>query len=150
MANRTELGGTTLHYLSVRQAMVSIHRPVQLKILLTCSITWQTDCCTPRTMASKALLNIKEARLCSSLFCAYCSKITARTSPYQNTATFTATTYTCTCVGTLTIQLRSIKSFLPSLHALHHSRDKLFQALSRCSILHVRELVGASEWDNQK
>ena len=59
--------------------MVSLHRPVHSKILLTCSITWQTDRCTARTMASKALLNTKEARLCSSLFCAYCSKIPSRT-----------------------------------------------------------------------
>ena len=61
MANRTELGGTTLHYLSVRQTMVSVHRPVRLKILLTWSITWQTDRCTPRTMASEALPHLSGA-----------------------------------------------------------------------------------------
>ena len=71
MANRTGLGGTTLHYLAVWQAMVSVHRPVHLKITLTHSLTWQTDCCTQRRMAFKVLLNAKVA-----LYLAY-----ARLSP---------------------------------------------------------------------
>ena len=35
MTNRLGLGSTTVHYLAIRQAMVSVHRPVHLKITLT-------------------------------------------------------------------------------------------------------------------
>ena len=77
MANRMGLDDTMLHYLAVRKAMVSVHRPVYSKITLTYSLTWQTDHCTPR-MAFKVLLNAKAARpfprLCSSFLCVYCSK----------------------------------------------------------------------------
>ena len=38
-------------------------------------------------------------------------------------------------MGTSTIRLRSIKSSLPSLYPLRHSRDKIFQALYRFSVL---------------
>ena len=38
-------------------------------------------------------------------------------------------------MGTSTIHLRSIKSSLPSLYPLRHSRDKIFQALYRFSVL---------------
>ena len=61
MADRMGLDGTMLHYLAVRKAMVSLHRPVHSKITLTYSLTWQTDRCTPRRMAFKALLNAKAA-----------------------------------------------------------------------------------------
>jgi len=56
MADRTRLEGTTLHYLPVRQAMVSVHRPVYMKIMLTYLLTWQTDRCTSQRMASPAAL----------------------------------------------------------------------------------------------
>ena len=36
--------GTKWHYIALRQATVSVHRPIHSKILLTCS--WQTDRCT--------------------------------------------------------------------------------------------------------
>ena len=74
MADRMGLDGTMLHYLAVWKAMVSVHRPVHLKIMLTCSFTWQTDRCTPRRMAFKVLLRRPFPRLCSSFLCAYCSK----------------------------------------------------------------------------
>ena len=61
MADRMGLDGTMLHYLAVRKDMVSLHRPVHSKITLTYSLTWQTDRCTPRRMAFKALLNAKAA-----------------------------------------------------------------------------------------
>ena len=73
MANRMGLDGTMPHYLAVRKAMVSVHRPVCSKITLTYSLSWQTDRCTPRRMAFKALLNAKTA-LSQALLCAYCSK----------------------------------------------------------------------------
>ena len=75
MADKMGLDGT---HLAVRKAMVNVHRPVHSKITLTYSLTWQTDRCTPRRTAFKALLNAKAARpfprLCSSFLCAYCSK----------------------------------------------------------------------------
>ena len=46
MADRMGLDGTMLHYLAVRKAMVSVHKPVHSKITLTYSLTWQADCCT--------------------------------------------------------------------------------------------------------
>ena len=42
-------------------------------------------------------------------------------------------------MGTSTIRLCSIKSSIPSLYPLHHSHDKLFQALYRFSVLQVTE-----------
>ena len=42
-------------------------------------------------------------------------------------------------MGTSTIRLRSIKSSLPFSLPLRHSRDKLFQALSRFSVLEATE-----------
>ena len=46
MVDRMALNSTMLHYLAVRKATVSIHRPVNLKIMLTYSLTWQTDRCS--------------------------------------------------------------------------------------------------------
>ena len=46
MADRMGLDGTILHYLAVRKAMVSVHKPVHSKIMLTYSLTWQADRCT--------------------------------------------------------------------------------------------------------
>ena len=57
MADRMGLDGTMLHYLAVWKATMSVHKPVHSKITLTYLLTWQTDCCTPRRMAFKALLN---------------------------------------------------------------------------------------------
>ena len=77
MADRMGLDGTMLHYLAVRKAMVSVYKPVHLKITLTYSLNWQADRCTSRRMAFMALLNAKARHfpsLCSSFLCAYCSK----------------------------------------------------------------------------
>ena len=58
MAN---LDDTMLHYQAVQKAIVSVHRPVQWKITLTYTLSWQTDHCSPRRMTLKALLNAKAA-----------------------------------------------------------------------------------------
>ena len=135
------LDGTTLHYLAVRKAMVSVHKPVHSKITQTYSLTWQADRCTSRRMAFRALLNAKARpfpSLCSSFLCAYCSKKLleqALTKKQLRTVDYRSTT----CVGISTIRLRSIKSSLPFSLPLRHSRDKLFQALSRFSILEATE-----------
>ena len=84
MADRMGLDGTMLHYLAIRKAMVSVHKPVHSKITLTYSLTWQADRCISRRMTFKALLNAKARpfpSLCSSFLCAY-SKKTARTGSY--------------------------------------------------------------------
>ena len=62
MADRMGLDGTMLHYLAVRKAVVSVHKPVHSKITLNYSLTWRADRCTSRRMAFKALLKAK-ARL---------------------------------------------------------------------------------------
>ena len=59
MADAMGLDSTRLHYLAVWKAIVSIHRPVRLKIMLTYSLTWQIDRCSPRRMGFKALLNAR-------------------------------------------------------------------------------------------
>ena len=48
MADRMGLDGTMLHYLAVRKAMVSVHRPVHSKITLTYSLTWKLTAVHPR------------------------------------------------------------------------------------------------------
>jgi len=53
MADRMGLDSTMLHYLTVWQAMVSLHRPIHSKI--TYLLTWQTDRCTLWRMAFEAL-----------------------------------------------------------------------------------------------
>ena len=53
MADRMGLDGTMLHYLAVRKATVSVHKPVHSKITLTYSLTWQAYRCTSRRMAFK-------------------------------------------------------------------------------------------------
>ena len=67
MANRMGLDGTMLHYLAVRKAMVSVHKPVHSKITLTYSLSWQAGHCTSRRMAFRALLNAKAPLLKFSL-----------------------------------------------------------------------------------
>ena len=42
-ADRMGLDSITLHYLVVQQAMVSIHTPVHSKIIVTYTLTRQTD-----------------------------------------------------------------------------------------------------------
>ena len=84
MADRMGLNGTMLHYLAVWKAMVSVHKPVHLKITLTYSLTWKADRCSPWRMAFKALLNAKARpfpSLCSSFLCAYCSKKLPKRAP---------------------------------------------------------------------
>ena len=50
---------TRLQYAILPGSMVSVHRPVHLKTTLTCSLTWQTDDCTPWRMAFEMLMNAK-------------------------------------------------------------------------------------------
>ena len=145
MANRMKLDGTTLHYLAVRKATVSVHKPVHSKITLTYSLTWQpADRCTSRRMTFKALLNAKARpfpSLCSSFLCAYCSKKLPERAPTKKKQlrVLSIVDQLYTCVGTSTTRLRSIKSSLPFSLPLRHSRDKLFQALSRFSVLEATE-----------
>ena len=56
-----DLDGTTLHYLAVRKAMVSLHTRTFENHAMNYSLTWQTDRCSHRRMALKAPLNAKAA-----------------------------------------------------------------------------------------
>ena len=60
-------------------------------------------------------------------------------APTKKKATCTVDYRSTTCVGISTIRLRSIKSSLPFSLPLRHSRDELFQALYRFSILQATE-----------
>ena len=51
----TKPNSTILHYLAVLQAMVSVHRLVCSKIMLTCLLTCQTDRCIPGKKTKIAL-----------------------------------------------------------------------------------------------
>ena len=130
MVDRTGLGTTTLHYLAVRQAMVSAHRTVHSKIMLTCWLTWQTECFTPLSRCS------------GSPFPGF-AQVFFKLSEWAVTKTHLTLTvdYATTSMGTSGIHLRSItcKSSLPSLYPLHHSHDKSFQALYCFSVLQVTE-----------
>ena len=145
------LDGTMLHYLAVRKAMVSVHRPIHSKITLTYSLTWQTDHFTPRRMAFKALLNAKVAGpflgFAQVFSAAYYSEKLPERAPTKKTATCTVDYRSTTCVGTPTIRLRSIKSSLPFSLPLHHSCDKLSQALSRFSVLHASDGKLGGAWE---
>ena len=50
-----------LYYLVVQEAMVSARRPVHSNMTQSYSLTWPTECYTPRRTAFKALLNAKGA-----------------------------------------------------------------------------------------
>ena len=62
MDDRMGLNGTMLHYLAVRKAMASLHKPVHSKITLTYSLTWQTEYCTSRSLASQPYFSVGGAR----------------------------------------------------------------------------------------
>ena len=127
------LDGTMLHYLAVRKAMVSVHKPVHSKITLTYSLTWQADRCTSRRMAFKALFNAKARpfpSLCSSFLCAYCSKKLPERAPTKKQL----------CVLSIIDQLRAwahrrsayaqLSPLYPSLypyvtHVINYSRPSL-------------------------
>ena len=145
MANRMRLDGTMLHYLAVRKAMVSVHKPVHSKITLTYSLSWQADHCTSRRMAFRALLNAKARpfpSLCSSFLCAYClKKLPKRAPTKKQLRVLSIVGQLCACARR-TICLRSIKSSLPFSLPLRHSCDKLFQALSRFSIRKAGQGLG--------
>ena len=54
-------------------------------------------------------------RLCSSLLCAYCSIKLPQRAPAKTWLHVSTVDYATTCVGTLTIRLRSVKPSLPFL-----------------------------------
>ena len=117
--------------------MVSVHRPIHSKIRLTFSLsTWQTNHCTPWRMVSKALLNTKVA-LSKTLLCTYCSKELPELAPTKTRlrVLLIAQLHAWAHQQSACTQLIS----LPSLYPLRHSRDKLFQTLSRFSVLQATE-----------
>ena len=150
MADRMGLDGTMLHYLAVRKAMVSLHRPVHSKITLTYSLTWQTDRCTPRrnygfqgAIKCQGGPFLGFAQVFSALIVR--KKLPERTPTslvprlWVRGCTCTVDYRPTTCVGTSAIRLCSIKSSLPFSLPLRHSRDELFQALYRFSVLQATE-----------
>ena len=125
VADRMGLDGTMLQYLAVLKAVVSVHKPVHLKITLTYLVTWQTD---PENGFQGAIKHLGFAQV-------FPAHIVRKNC--QNRLLLKHSYMYCRllCMGTLMIHLRSIKSSLP----LHHSHDKLSQALSRFSVLQVTE-----------
>ena len=82
MTNRLGLGSTTLHYLAIRQAMVSVHRPVHWKITLTYSLTLANWLLYTLENGFQGVIKRQGGpflpRLCSSLLCSYCSEENCR------------------------------------------------------------------------
>ena len=81
-------------------------------------------------------------RLCWSLFCHYClKKLTERAPSKMGLRVLSIINqYAITCMGTSTVCLHPIKSlYLLSTLYVMHSPDKLFQVLSRFSILQAIE-----------
>lgn len=95
--------------------MVSSHRLVHSRIMLTCYPTCQTDRCTAG----------ENTKMAFSLVCTYCSRNMPEQVPYQNMATCTVDC-TTTCMGMSVVRLRSMKSSLPSTSLM----DELLQTLS--------------------
>ena len=118
-ADRMGLEGTKLHLLAVGKDMVSIHRPVHLKIMLALqySLTWLIDYCTWR-MAFKAPRHLF-FRLCWNLLCAYCSK------KYQNRLLSKHSyVYSRLCMGTLMITYAQLSPlYLLSTFYIAHMID---------------------------
>ena len=124
----TGRNSTMLNNLAVLQAVVSVHRPVHSRIMLTCYLTCQTDCCTPGGNTKMAF----------SLVCTYCSRNMPEWVPYQNMATYTGDC-TTTCMAMSVIHLCSMKSSLPSLYPLHHSCINYSRPSLTFSILQATE-----------
>ena len=59
MVDRMGLDSTMLYYLAVQWAMVSVLRPIYLKITITYSLTWKTEHSISQKMVLKVLLNAK-------------------------------------------------------------------------------------------
>ena len=76
-------------------------------------------------------------RFWSSLLCTYFSNKTVRLLLKHSLPC--TVDYATTSMGTSAIHLCSIKSSLPSLYPLHHSRDKSFQAFYCFSVLQATE-----------
>ena len=149
MADRMGLDGTMLHYLAVRKAMVSVHKPVHSKITLTYSLTWQADHCTSRRMAFNSPRCSPFLAFAQAFSALVVRKNCQNGLLLENSYVYSTVDYqSTTCVGTSTIRLRSIKSSPPFSLPLRHSHDKLFQALllfhtgsslvSRHPIFHAR------------
>ena len=95
--------------------MLSVHRPTHLKIMLTSENVIQGAIKCQRCSFLQAWLK-------SSLLIAQKKKICLTTTRLH----ILSITQLCVQLGTVMICLRSIKSSLPSLYPLRHSRDKLF------------------------
>ena len=130
MADRTGLGTTTLHYmyLAVRQAMASAHKTVHSKITLTCWLTWQTECFTPLSRCSGSPFPGF-----AQVFFALIVQIKLSEWAVTKTQLTCTVDYATTSMGTSVIHLCSIKSSLPSLYPLCHSRDKSDPLLLFCT-----------------
>ena len=118
MVDRTGLGTTTLHYLTIRQAMASAHRTVHSKIMLTCWLTWQTECFTPLSRCSGSPFPGFV-----QVFFALIVQIKLSEWAVTKTQLTCTVDYPTTSMDTSAIHLCSIKSSLPSLYPLRHSRD---------------------------
>ena len=117
MADRMGLDSTILHYLAVRKAMVSVHKPVHSKITLTYSLTWQADRCTlPGEWLSRRGPFLAFAQVLSALI------VRQNGLLLKKKDTCTVDYRSTTCVGTSTIRPRSIKSSRPFSLPLRHSR----------------------------
>ena len=131
MVDRTGLGTTTLHYLAVRQAMASAHRIVHSKMTLTCLAylaNWVLSRCSGSPFPCFA-----------QVFFALIVQIKLSAWAVTKTQLTRTVDYVTTSMGTSAIHLCSIKSSLPSLYPLRHSRDQSFQALYCFFVLQVTE-----------
>ena len=129
----------SLHYLAVRQAVVSlfrvfIHR-ANLLAYLGKLITYTTE---NGFQGAKVALSYALLQFFSPLIVRKKKKLREQTPTKTRLCVLSIINQcTITCVGTTTIRLHSIKSSPPSLSPLCHSRDKLFLALFCLSVLQV-------------
>ena len=119
VADRTGLVSTTLHYLAVQQAMVSVHRPVHSKIMVTYALTWQTDSWRALYTQENGFWSVTKCQ--GGLFLSFAqtfSVLIVWTNCQNRVPLKHGFNYATTGVGTSMIRLHSIKSSLPSTFSL--------------------------------
>ena len=129
-----DLDSTMLHYLAVWKSMVSIHRPVHLKLH---TLPDKLIAVYPWKMALKALLTTRWPfpRLCWNLFCAYCSKKLPESA-------LTKKTWQCVLsITQLCVWAHQRFTYAQSTLSLPYTSlyDKIFQALYHFSVLQGEE-----------
>ena len=136
--------GTRQHYImAVQQAMVSVHRPVHSKITVTYALTWQTDRWRVLYTPENGFRSITKCQgdlflSVSQTFSVLIVRINCQNGvPVKHDLVYC---WLCTNMPLRAwAHRRSAYTQLSPLYPLRHSHDKIYQALSRFSVLQATE-----------